>query len=119
MNTRHAKLKLHYIIHNEPNSIKAFVAQELLSKKNYQAFFEALFIKGCACGVVSSLKHYDQTHYFFDKYYDQIETLRLEREPPEFDLLDLNYDLKSAYAWFAFEQVASDLAFELGIYAAQ
>ncbi|KAB8154287.1 hypothetical protein EZY14_007565 [Kordia sp. TARA_039_SRF] len=116
MNPKHTKLKLRYIIHNEPGSIKAFVAQELLSKKNYQAFFDTLFIKGCACGVVSSLKHYDQTHYFFDKYYDQIETLRLERDDEPYDPIPLQYDLKTTLAWFAFEQTASDLAYELGIY---
>jgi len=44
------------------------------------SFFNELLEHGCVSGLVGSLVYYSDTHTFFDKHYDEIETLREEFE---------------------------------------
>ena len=107
---------LNHIIDNEPNSIRAFVSKEALLRNNIESFFHSLTKRGCISGMISSLNHYEQTRKFFDFYYDEIEKLRMEFEEQTGSPIKLEYDLKTALSWFAFEQTASQLASELGVF---
>jgi hypothetical protein len=107
---------LYLIEKNNPNTIKAYVAKEALARKSIHAFFIDLKRFGCVSGMVISLNHYDKTHQFFETYYEEIEQLRQENQRvSDVTIHDLQYDLKTALAWFAFEQTAEQLIHELQI----
>ena len=57
---------------------------------------------------------YSDTHAFFDKHYDEIEELRECWEHSVGQPLTIKGDLKNFLAWFAFEEVAYQMAEELG-----
>lgn len=102
------KEKLEGIIENEPNTIKACVAQEAIDYgcEEIETFFSDLLQHGCQSGMISSLIYYVDTHKFFDTHYDEIEELRYEYEEMLGEALKPNGDLKNWYAWFAFEEIA-------------
>ncbi|MGB1216038.1 MAG: DUF7222 domain-containing protein [Pikeienuella sp.] len=58
--------------------------------------------------------YYSDTHAFFDKHYDEIEELRDDWEDSVGQPLAIKDDLKNFLAWFAFEEVAYQMAEELG-----
>ena len=109
------KQRLHYIALNEPNSIKAFVAKEALQSKNIPSFFKRLQQDSCISGMISSLNHFEQTHTFFENYYDDIEHLRFKHTQKTLTYLQQPYDLKTLMVWFAVEQTALLLSEELGV----
>lgn len=111
------KEKLEDVIENEPNTIKACVAQEALDygSDEIETFFSDLLQHGCVSGMISSLIYYTDTHKFFDTHYNEIEELRYEFEEILGSPLNSNGDLKNWYAWFAFEETARKLAGDLGL----
>ena len=109
------KKKLKSIIGKEPNTIRYEVAKHALEYDNPIIFFNDLLRYGCVNGMISSLIYYKDTHAFFEKYYDQIETLRLEFESSPGESLSIKGDLKNQFAWFGFEETAYRMAEELGI----
>lgn len=116
MKEKTIRKRLNHIMDNEPNSIRAYVAKEALLRDSIESFFHSLNKRGCISGMISSLNHYEQTHKFFDFYYDEIEKLRMEFEEQTGSPIKLEYDLKTALSWFAFEQTASQLVSELGVF---
>ena len=116
MKEKKTRKSLNYIIQNEPNTIKAFVAKEALLRNNIESFFHSLTKRGCISGIICTLNHYEQTHKFFDFYYDEIEKLRMEFEKQTGTPVKLEYDLKTVLSWFAFEQTACQLISELEIF---
>ena len=103
------KKLLKQLCKDNPESIKAAVAQAALDYDDPQAFFNDLLQHGCISGMVSSLIYYKDTHAFYDKHYSEIEELRTEYEESTGEPLQINNDLKNFLAWFAFEQVAYQL----------
>lgn len=97
------------------SSLRAAVAREALDYDNPATFFSDLQSHGCVSGLVNSLIYYTDTHAFYDKHYDAIETLRNEFEEDLGEPLMIKGDLKNSLAWFAFEQTAYQMACELGI----
>jgi len=65
-------------------------------------------------GWISRLIWYTDTHAFFDRHYDEIEELRFRLEDEGIHPRIWG-DLKNFYAWLAFEEVARDMAQELGL----
>ena len=63
--------------------------------------------------MIKSLLYHKDTHTFFDTHYNQIEELRHEYEENTGMLIHIKGDLKNDLSWFAFEQVAYNLANEL------
>ena len=106
---------LNYIIRNEPNSISAFVAKEALEHNDIRDFFFNLKKQGCISGIIASLNFYEQTHQFFDQYYDEIEQIRIDHQKQTGEQVNIPYDLKTSLSWFAFEQTAQNLIQELEI----
>lgn len=107
------------IANEQEGSIKNAVALEILSDADTDEeviiFFNDLQTYGCQSGMVSSLIYYRDTHAFFDTHYDEIEELRQDyKDSCGIDIL-IKYDLKNTLAWFAFEEVAYQLANELEI----
>jgi hypothetical protein len=93
-------------------SIEKYVATQALAYgENPEEFLKMILNYGCATGFVSGLVYYADTHKFFDTYYEEIEELRMECDY----IIDLikDRDLKNTLAWFAFEQVAYNLANKL------
>jgi len=70
--------KLEILLQENPNTITAEVAQTALESEDPKLFFQDLLQYGCQSGMVSSLIRYSDTHAFYDKYYDEIEDIRLE-----------------------------------------
>ncbi len=109
------KEKLQEIIDTKNESIRKEVAQEALEYCDIKSFFSDLLFHGCASGMIGSLIYYVDTHKFYDTHYNEIEEIREEYEDSIGESLKINGDLKNFLAWFAFEQVAYELAQELGI----
>lgn len=65
--------------------------------------------------MIKKLIYYHDTHSFYDKYYNEIEELRIDFEQSTGLPLQINGDLKNALAWFAFEETAYQLVNELGL----
>ena len=109
------KEKLEAIIHEEPQSIKANVAQEALeySYDNIQDFFSDLLQHGCVSGMISSLIYYKDTEEFFDNHYEEIIDLKTEFEESTGEPLKIPHQIKNHLSWFAFELVGRQLANEL------
>lgn len=99
---------LSQIIDSKPSSLYSEVAEEALDYHNPKSFFEDLLSHGCISGMVGKLVYYYDTHKFYDKYYQEIESLRDEYESStgESVLQYVNGDLKNWLAWFAFEETA-------------
>lgn len=108
--------QLQEIIINNPNTIKAYVAEEALSHhyKDVSNFFSDLLQHGCISGMISSLIYYIDTHNFYDTYYDEIEDLRMSYESSLGKPITIKGDLKNFMAWFAFEQTAYKMVYEFG-----
>jgi hypothetical protein len=94
------------------NTIRSTVAQEAIDHGEIECFFRDLYNHGCVCGMIPSLVYYSDTHNFFDTHYYEIEELRLEYEENIIELLKTGYDLKNLLAWFAFEEIARNIAEE-------
>ena len=108
--------QLKNIIQNCPNSLKAEVASEALNCGcEIETFFSDLWQHGCQSGMIGKLIYYCDTHKFFDKYYNEIEDLRLELEVDFGAPLQPKGDLKNWFAWLAFEETARIIAGELAI----
>ena len=107
--------ELRQIISDQPDSLKAAVAQEALDQdtSDIPSFFSDLLRHGCVSGWISSLIYYSDTYAFYDKHYSEIEDLRLEYEGNMGEPIRINSDLKNFMAWFAFEETAYQLANEL------
>tara|TARA_Y100000389_G_C17137705_1_gene353368 strand:- start:268 stop:528 length:261 start_codon:yes stop_codon:yes gene_type:complete len=76
-------MKLKEILKNEPHTLKANVIEEALEydiDEEIKKFFSDLFTHGCASGWIGKLTRYTDTHKFYDKYYDDIEDLRLDHQ---------------------------------------
>ncbi len=113
------KKELRKILKNEPNTLRYEVALEGLaysSNDEIKDFFLDLIQHGCISGMIGKLIYYADTHKFYDKYYNEIEELRLYVEDNLGNSLELNGDYKNAMAWYAFEETAIKTAFELDIF---
>jgi hypothetical protein len=101
----------------EDRGIKGFVAKTILSNRPDEMlpFFNDLFNHGCISGIVSELIYYYQTHEFFDRFYDEIEELRLEYQESNGVPMTVESDYKNFMAWYAFEETAWRIFQELGL----
>lgn len=115
MTNNELKNKLQTIIDNNyRDTLETEVAKEALQYDDIARFFEQLLRYGCVSGMISSLVYYTDTRKFYDTYYHEIELLRSEFDEMGCPL-QVGYDLKNDYAWFAFEVTASRIAKELGL----
>jgi hypothetical protein len=110
-----AKKYLKCIIKENPVTLMAEVAEEALEHDDIASFFSDLLSHGCQSGMVGKLIYYTDTHAFYDRYYDEIETLREEMETDFGEPLHPRGDLKNWYAWMAFEETARKMADSCGI----
>ncbi len=110
------KTSLHDIAYQEIDSLRKEVALEALDHDDISTFFSDLLNHGCVCGIIGKLTYYKDTHAFFDKYYDDIEELRVEFEENHGYPLQIKSDLKNNLAWFVLEESAHQIASELIIY---
>ena len=110
---------LQTIANSRDNTIEKYVAQEALNHgDNPENFFQDILTHGCVSGMVSGLVYYTDTHKFFDTYYKEIEELRTEYEDSTGIPVNIqDSDLKNTLAWFAFEQVAYQIANKLELEA--
>jgi len=111
----HIKLQLQDILSDQPNTLKAAVAREVLAEDCPVDFLTGLMAHGCISGWVTSLVWYNQTHEFYDTHYAEIEDLRLDWEDETGQPLEIKGDLKNFFAWFAFEHIALVMMHELGL----
>lgn len=107
------------IANRQEDTIKNAVVTEILSDAQIDEevinFFKDLQNYGCQSGMVSALIYYSDSHAFFDTHYNEIEDLRQEYKDSCGIDMPIKYDLKNTLAWFAFEEVAYQLANELEI----
>ena len=76
-------------------------------------WFSDLLQHGCSSGMVGGMVYYTDTHKFYDFHYDEIEEMREEWEDSTGEKLHPDGDLKNWYAWFAYEEVARQVANEI------
>ena len=110
---------LENIIQNSESPLQKAVAQEILDNtstdEDVKRYFSDLLQHGCISGMVGSLIYYCDTYRFFDEHYNEIEQLRLGYEESTGMQLIIKNDLKNDLAWFAFEEVAYQLANSIGV----
>jgi hypothetical protein len=108
--------KLQEIIKNNPNTIKACVAQEALehSYDDIKNFFSDLQQHGCISGMISSLVYYKDTEEFFHKHYEEIIDLKTEFEEATGESLKIPHQVANYLSWFSFEYEGQKLTKELG-----
>lgn len=99
----------------ESDSLRSFVASQLLESDDIPAYISDILTYGCVSGCVGSLVYTIDTHAFYDQFYHEIEQLRFEYEEAHDSYLKIKGDLKNFLAWFAFESVTYRIAHELGI----
>ena len=119
--------KLREIANNENGeTLKKYVAEYWLDeldnytdnrKKAVQDWYNDLMKGGCQNGMISSLIYYKDTHAFFDKYSNEIFELVDEFEDSLGEPMKIKDDRKNFYAWFGFEEMAREIAEEIGIEA--
>ncbi|MFN8578829.1 MAG: hypothetical protein U0354_18530 [Candidatus Sericytochromatia bacterium] len=100
------------------NALTKYVAEYLLESGNDEEIkttIRDILEHGCVSGIVSELIYYKDTHDFFDKFYNEIETLRYEYERETGENLKIESDLKNFLAWFGFEQTVYNISFDLGL----
>lgn len=107
----HLTQTLNEIIEKSPNSIAAGVAKNALGHDSIEGYFTDLLSHGCISGMVSELTYYRDTHRFFDRHYDEIETIRDSVAEMGIELEWPSGDLKNHLAWLAYEETAKDIAF--------
>ena len=110
MTNHELKNTLQEIANQRGNSIEKKVALEALERDDIEIFFSDLLQFGCVSGMIGSLIYTHDTHAFFYTHYYQIEELREEFEDSTGEPIHINGDLKNFFAWFAFEQVAYNMA---------
>ncbi len=112
--TTHYHKQLITLLEKENCRLRSAVIIEALEHEDIPAFFKDLLQYGCQSGIVSSMIYYTDTHKFFDKYYEEIETLRFELEQVGQNMQPQG-DLKNWYAWKMFEETAWIIAANLKI----
>ena len=105
----HAEV-LQQIIKQEPHTIRAVIAKDALEYHSISYFFHDLMHHGCQSGMISDLIYYTETHQFFDKYYPEIETIRMRIEEIGIVLNWPDGDLKNHLSWLAYEETAKAIA---------
>lgn len=65
---------------------------------------------GCQWGTVSSMIRTVDVHKFYDKFYDEIEDLRLELQDEWILWTEhIDQDLKTYYSWLAYEHISYNI----------
>ncbi len=99
------------------NELKKYVINYLLKNnetdEEIKEDMEGLQNHGCQSGWVSGLVYFSETRAFYDIFYEDIEELREEWEDRIGEIIKINGDLKNFFAWFGFEQKASEIYSEL------
>ena len=99
----------------DPSSLSAAVATDILVEDKPISWLKGLLQHGCVSGWISELIYYTDTHAFYDRHYDEIEDMRMDYEDDLGEPLRINGDLKNRFAWFAYEETARRIADDLGI----
>jgi hypothetical protein len=117
MKNEQIKKELQTIANAEENSIEKEVAIEALEYDEIKNFFSDLLNHGCVSGMIGSLIYYTDTSAFFDTYYQDIIWLKTDFEESIGTSMKIPHEIKNHLSWFAFEEVAYQLAnkFELEI----
>ncbi len=104
------------IIAEEPLSLRSQVAKDILEyyKEDIEEFFKELPMFQVN-DLISKYIFYCHTQHFYDTHYDEIEAIRTEYSYYFSEMMKQNFDLKTMFCWFAFEQTAYEVAEELGL----
>ncbi len=104
------------VIAKEPLSLRSQVAKDILEyyKEDIEEFFKELPMFQVN-DLISKYIFYRHTHDFYDTHYEEIEDIRTEHSYYFGEMMKQNFDLKTIFCWFAFEQTAYELAEELGL----
>ena len=91
----------------EKNALTKHVIIYLLnqgSNENIESHIQEILKSGCVSGVVSHLIYNFDCYKFFDKFYEEIEEIRIEIEESTGESLKIKYNLKVFFSWLAFEE---------------
>ena len=117
MSNEQLKKELQIISNVEQNSIEKEVALKAIEYHTIKDFFTDLSNNGCVSGMIGTLIYYTDTSAFFDTHYQEIIWLKTDFEESTGISMKIPHEVKNFLAWFAFEEVAYQLAqkFELEI----
>lgn len=85
--------------------LEKHVHAAILEQQDPLSYSRDLIHHGCVSGITNHLIYTLDIHKFFETYYDDIEDIRHEYEFLNLSPLKIEYDLKTFFAWFAFEEV--------------
>ena len=126
------KTHLNFLPETEEKTLKNYVINYIIETEyktcdEIKGFFNDLFNGGCQSGFISGLIYYKDTNKFFDDFENEIEDLisqnmeeqGIKTRPLFIDGLNGSAENitqeKNLLSWFAFEETARSLAYELGI----
>lgn len=82
---------------------------EIVEENGGKDFANDVLQYGCQSGLVGELIYYNDTHKWYDEFYNEIEELREEYEEMLGEPLQAKGDLKNWFAWFSFEETVRKL----------
>lgn len=83
--------------------------KKVIEENGGEEFAQDVLQYGCQSGCVSELITYQQTHKWFDTYYNEIEQLREAFEEETGTAMRIDGDLKNFLNWWSFEYVTFKL----------
>lgn len=101
---------------NENNELVRYIINDIIEKgEDALTYMKDVADYGCVSGIVGSLIYTKDTHAFFDRYYNEIEDLRVNLLDEGIDVLSYikDSDLKNHMAWMVYEEVVRKLLNEL------
>ena len=105
--------------------LKDYVLSDLIEteKENHEykgvgysakQYLKDLSSGGCQSGMVNNLIYYQDTEKFYNEYASEIDQLKDDTEESLGESLKISGNVRNFLAWFAYEEIARQLADELG-----
>ena len=106
--------KLENILVKNKNSLLSEIIKIVLDTNNPEKLLQNLATNKCYSWVVSKLMDLKYTHFLFDKYYDEIESIRKDIAFAGMgEDMYPSLDIKNDFVWFAIDYIIDWLTDDL------
>ena len=98
------KKELQKLLEENQGTITEFIINEALEQEDIKAYFEDILKYGCKWWTVPSMIYTTDVHKFYDKFYNEIEDLRICLQDDWILWIEsIDQDIKTYYSWLAYE----------------
>ena len=104
------KKELQKLLEENQGTITEFIINEALEHEDIKVYFEDILKYGCQWGTVPSMIYTTDVHNFYDKFYNEIEDLKINLQDEWILPIELiDQDIKTYYSWLAYEHKAYEI----------